>query len=149
MVFDTWGGALDPDGYRLFSMAAMTKVVSRLATLAPGVPVILFTKGGGAYLGELSRTGCAAVGVDWTTPLADAREAVAGRVALQGNLDPTALFATPDKVRGLVAQVLADYGKGPGHIFNLGHGILQHTPVESVSALVEAVRELSPTYAGQ
>lgn len=147
MVFDTWGGALDPQGYRLFSLAAMQNVVARLRTLAPKVPVILFSKGAAAHLEAMSQSGCAALGVDWTTPLADARKAVANRVALQGNLDPTALFASPRKVRELVAGVLADYGTGPGHIFNLGHGILQHTPVESVSALVEAVRELSPAYA--
>ncbi|HWY24326.1 MAG TPA: uroporphyrinogen decarboxylase family protein, partial [Nevskia sp.] len=114
--------------------------------LAPGVPVILFSKGAAAHLDAMSQTGAAALGVDWTTPLADARKAVQGRVALQGNLDPSSLFAGPDKVRELVAGVLADYGHGPGHIFNLGHGILQHTPVESVAALVEAVRDLSPAY---
>jgi uroporphyrinogen decarboxylase len=146
MVFDTWGGTLDPHGYRQFSLAAMQDVVQRLARLAPGVPVILFSKGAGAHLAQAAQSGCAALGVDWTQSLAEARRAVGGRVALQGNLDPTALFAAPGQVRELVAQVLADYGKGPGHIFNLGHGILQHTPVESVAALVEAVRELSPAY---
>ena len=146
MVFDTWGGALDPQGYREFSLAPMRRIVERLARLAPGVPVILFSKGAAQHLAEASQTGAAALGVDWTTTLADARKAVAGRVALQGNLDPTALFASPDKVRERVATVLADYGAGPGHIFNLGHGILQHTPVESVTALVEAVRDLSPAY---
>jgi len=146
MVFDTWGGALDPQGYRHFSLAAMQDVIKRLQTLAPGVPVILFSKGAAAHLAEMSHSGCAALGVDWTASLADARKAVAGRVALQGNLDPTALFARPEKVRELVAGVLADYGHGPGHIFNLGHGILQHTPPESVTALVEAVRDLSPAY---
>jgi len=148
MLFDTWGGALDPQGYREFSLAAMREVVTRLQTLAPGVPVILFSKGAASHLAEMSRSGCAALGVDWTTCLADARQAVAGRVALQGNLDPTALFARPEKVREQVAAVLADHGSGPGHIFNLGHGILQHTPVESVTALVEAVRDLSPAYQG-
>jgi uroporphyrinogen decarboxylase len=146
MVFDTWGGALDPQGYREFSLAAMREVIARLATLAPGVPVILFSKGAAGHLEEMSQTGCAALGVDWTASLADARNAVGNRVALQGNLDPTALFASPERVRELVAGVLADYGSGPGHIFNLGHGILQHTPIESVTALVEAVRELSPAY---
>ena len=146
MIFDTWGGALDPQGYREFSLAAMKKVVERLKQLAPGVPVILFSKGCGAHLAEAAGSGCAALGVDWTQSLGEARKAVAGRVALQGNLDPTALFAGPEKMRELVAGVLADYGHGPGHIFNLGHGILQHTPIESVTALVEAVRDLSPAY---
>jgi len=146
MVFDTWGGTLDPQGYLEHSLAPMRAIVERLATLAPGVPVILFSKGAAAHLDAMARTGAAGLGVDWATRLADARRAVQGRVALQGNLDPSSLFAPPGKVRELVAGVLADYGPGPGHIFNLGHGILQHTPVESVSALVEAVRELSPKY---
>ncbi|MBV8062215.1 MAG: uroporphyrinogen decarboxylase [Nevskia sp.] len=146
MIFDTWGGALDPQGYLEHSLAPMRNIVARLQTLAPGVPVILFSKGCAAQLPAMAGSGAAALGVDWTTRLADARKAVQDRVALQGNLDPTALFAAPDKVRERVATVLADYGHGPGHIFNLGHGILQHTPVESVAALVEAVRELSPAY---
>jgi uroporphyrinogen decarboxylase len=146
MVFDTWGGALDPQGYLEHSLAPMRGIVERLKTLAPGVPVILFSKGAASHLSAMAETGAAGLGVDWTTRLADARQAVRNRVALQGNLDPTALFASPEKVRERVAGVLADYGAGPGHIFNLGHGILQHTPVESVSALVEAVRELSPGY---
>jgi uroporphyrinogen decarboxylase len=146
MVFDTWGGALDPQGYLDFSLASMREVVARLQQLAPEVPVILFSKGAAAHLDEMSKSGCAALGVDWTARLGDARKAVAGRVALQGNLDPTALFARPKQVRERVAAVLEDYGAGPGHIFNLGHGILQQTPVECVSALVEAVRELSPAY---
>jgi uroporphyrinogen decarboxylase len=146
MVFDTWGGTLDPHGYLEHSLAPMRDIVERLKVLAPGVPVILFSKGAAAHLDAMSQTGAAALGVDWTTPLADARKAVHGRVALQGNLDPSSLFAGPEKVRELVAGVLADYGHGPGHIFNLGHGILQHTPVESVAALVEAVRDLSPAY---
>ncbi|MDR3417662.1 MAG: uroporphyrinogen decarboxylase [Nevskia sp.] len=146
MVFDTWGGTLDPQGFRGFSLASMRQVVERLRQLAPSVPVILFSKGAAAHLGEMAGAGCAALGVDWTASLADARRAVGGRVALQGNLDPAALFAGPEAVRGLVAEVLADYGSGPGHVFNLGHGILQHTPTESVAALVEAVRDLSPAY---
>jgi uroporphyrinogen decarboxylase len=146
MVFDTWGGALDPQGYLEHSLAPMRVIVERLKTLAPGVPVILFSKGAASHLPAMAETGAAALGVDWTTRLADARQAAQNRVALQGNLDPAALFAAPDKVRERVAGVLADYGKGPGHIFNLGHGILQHTPVDSVAALVEAVRDLSPAY---
>ena len=124
----------------------MKQVVARLAELAPGVPVTLFSKGAGAHLAEQAASGCAALGVDWTVKLADARKVVAGRVALQGNLDPTALFAKPETIRKLVAGILADYGAGPGHIFNLGHGIIQGTPPENVAALVEAVRELSPAY---
>ncbi len=146
MVFDTWGGALDQDGYRYFSLASMGRLVDRLAVLAPGVPVILFSKGCGQFLLELSGTGCAGLGVDWTTNIGDARHMVGGSVALQGNFDPAALFAPPATIRELVAKTLDDYGAAPGHIFNLGHGILTHTPVENVAALVEAVHELSPAY---
>jgi uroporphyrinogen decarboxylase len=146
MIFDTWGGALDPAGYRQFSLAPMAELVKRLAVLAPGVPVILFSKGCGSHLAALSETGCAGLGVDWTTDLADARAATGGRVALQGNLDPTTLFSTPEAIRDQVARVLASYGNGPGHIFNLGHGIVQHTPPDHVAAMVDAVREFSPIY---
>ena len=146
MVFDTWGGALDPLGYREFSLWSMALIVEQLSETAPGVPVILFSKNCGAHLAEMAATGCAALGVDWTTDLAEARNRIAGQVALQGNLDPTALFARPEAIRTEVERVLRSYGSGPGHIFNLGHGILQQTPVDHVAALVEAVRLLSPAY---
>ncbi|MBL6749709.1 MAG: uroporphyrinogen decarboxylase [Nevskia sp.] len=146
MVFDTWGGVLDPDGFRRFSLAPMTALVARLAELAPGVPVILFSKGCAAHLPALAESGCAALGVDWTVSMAQARAAVAGRVALQGNLDPAALFAAPAAIRAQAARILAEYGRGSGHVFNLGHGIIQGTPPDHVAALVEAVRELSPAY---
>lgn len=146
MIFDTWGGVLDPLGYREFSLWSMAQIVERLQSLAPGVPVILFSKNCGAHLGEIAASGCAGVGVDWTTDLAEARRATAGSVALQGNLDPTALFARPDIIAQEVGRVLSSYGRGPGHIFNLGHGIHQHTPPEHVAALVQAVREQSPAW---
>ncbi len=146
MIFDTWGGALDPGGYREFSLASMQRIVERLKTLAPGVPVTLFSKNCAAHLSAMADTGCAALGVDWTTDLASARAAVNDRVALQGNLDPIALFAEPAAIREQVAAILAAYGVGPGHIFNLGHGILPQTPTEHVVALVEAVHALSPAY---
>lgn len=139
MIFDTWGGALDPAGYREFSLAPMQGIVKRLAQRAPGVPVILFSKGCAAHLPALAASGAAGLGVDWTIDLADARAAVGDRVALQGNLDPIALFATPERIQTQVARVLSSYGSGPGHIFNLGHGILPGTPPEHVAALVEAV----------
>ena len=150
MVFDTWGGVLDPEGYRRFSLAPMGRVVEKLARLAPGVPVILFSKGCGQYLLDLSATGCAGLGVDWTTNIGDARHMVSGAdgptVALQGNFDPAALFSPPETIREMVAKILDDYGHAPGHIFNLGHGILPGTPIEHVAALVQAVHELSPAY---
>ena len=110
------------------------------------VPIILFTKGGGAWLRVMSETGCDALGVDWTTDLADARRAVADRVALQGNLDPNCLYASPQRIRDEVARVLQSYGYGHGHVFNLGHGIHPTIPPEHAGAMIAAVHELSPQY---
>jgi uroporphyrinogen decarboxylase len=146
MVFDTWGGVLHPEAYVRFSLEPMRRIVQALARTCPDVPVILFTKNGGAHLEKMADTGCAALGVDWTTSLADARRRVGDRVALQGNLDPVTLFARPERIREETARVLADYGHGPGHVFNLGHGILQQTPPEHAAAMIEALHELSPAY---
>ncbi len=146
MVFDTWGGVLAPGAYRRHSLAPMQLIVDGLRAGAPNTPIILFTKNGGAHLPAMADTGCDALGVDWTTDLADARRAVGGRVALQGNLDPTTLFARPERIRNEVARVLESYGSGPGLVFNLGHGILQQTPPEHAAAMIEAVHELSPAY---
>src|SRR4030066_1402598 len=110
------------------------------------VPVVLFTKDGGAWLGQMSDTGADALGVDWTTDLADARAATQDRVALQGNLDPCALYAPPDVIRDEVGRVLASYGHGHGHVFNLGHGIHPDVNPEHAGAMVAAVHELSPAY---
>lgn len=145
MVFDTWGGVLTPAQYREFSLSYMTQIVEALTQSADGrrVPRILFTKGGGAWLSEIAATGCEALGVDWTTDLAEARRSVAGRVALQGNLDPAALFAPPDILRAETLRVLESYGAGPGHVFNLGHGITPEVDPERVSLLVETVRGFS------
>ena len=146
MVFDTWGGALTPSDYREFSLRYMQKIVDGLTREADDrkVPVILFTKGGGDWLADMAATGCDALGVDWTTDLADARRAVEDKVALQGNLDPSVLYAPPAKIREQVGRVLASYGKGHGHVFNLGHGIHPEVPPEHALAMVEAVHELSP-----
>jgi len=148
MIFDTWGGVLTPADYREFSLRYMQQVVDGLVRHADGrrVPVILFTKGGGAWLEEMAATGCDALGVDWTTDLADARRAVGDRVALQGNLDPSVLYAPPEQIRTRVAGVLASYGHGPGHVFNLGHGIHPDVPPEHALAMAEAVHEMSPMY---
>ena len=144
MMFDTWGGVLAPRAYREFSLAFMAQIVAGLTRTAEDrpVPVILFTKGGGAWLEDIAATGCDAVGVDWTVDLGDARRRVGDRVALQGNLDPAALYAAPDRIRQQVAQVLADFGPGPGHIFNLGHGIQPGVEPDAIRVLVEAVHEL-------
>ena len=148
MVFDTWGGALAPAAYREFSLRYMAEIVAGLPREHDGrrVPTILFTKGGGQWLAELAATGADALGVDWTTDLASARAAVASRVALQGNLDPAVLYAPPAAIREQVGRVLASYGAGPGHVFNLGHGIHPDVPPEHAGAMVDAVHELSPAY---
>lgn len=146
MVFDTWGGVLSPEHYRRFSLAPMAKIVSAIKQQSPQTPVTLFTKNGGQHLEAMAETGCDALGLDWTTCIADARRRVGDRVALQGNLDPVTLFASPDKIREATRKVLADFGHGPGHIFNLGHGILPSTPPEHAAAMIETVREASPQY---
>ncbi len=148
MVFDTWGGVLSPRDYETFSLAYMKRIVDGLVRENEGrkIPVILFTKGGGQWLDSMSRTGCDALGVDWTTDLSDARVKVKDRVALQGNVDPSILYASPERIREEVARVLASYGHGPGHVFNLGHGIHPDVDPEHAAVLVEAVHELSGQY---
>ena len=148
MLFDTWGGALAPAAFREFSLRYMADVVASLVREHDGrrVPVILFTKGGGQRLAELAASGADALGVDWTTDLAAARAAVGDRVALQGNLDPSALYAPPAAIRTEVGRVLASYGTGAGHVFNLGHGIHPDVPPEHAGAMLAAVHELSPGY---
>ena len=148
MVFDTWGGVLTPQAYREFSLHYMQRIVDGLVKEREGrrVPVILFTKGGGAWLDQMAGTGADALGVDWTTDLADARAMTGDRVALQGNLDPSVLYAPPAAIRTEVGRVLASYGKGHGHVFNLGHGIHPDVDPEHAGAMVAAVHELSPQY---
>jgi len=150
MIFDTWGAALGAEDYRRYSLASMQKIVDALSRESEGrrVPVILFTKGAGPLLADMVTTGCDALGVDWTTDLKTAREYVQDRVALQGNLDPATLREAPEVIRGRVADVLASYGRGPGHVFNLGHGITPDIDPGHVTALVEAVHEFSPKYHG-
>ncbi|HET8816047.1 MAG TPA: uroporphyrinogen decarboxylase [Pseudidiomarina sp.] len=148
MVFDTWGGVLSPRDYRDFSLAYMRKIVAGLTRHADGraVPVTLFTKGGGTWLGEMATTGCDALGVDWTTDLGSARQLVQDRVALQGNMDPSVLYAQPKRIEEEVATILASYGKGHGHIFNLGHGIHPEVDPDHAGAFIDAVHKLSPAY---
>lgn len=147
MLFDTWGGVLTPAQYEEFSLRYMAQVVDALTREAEGrrVPSIVFTKGGGAWLGKIAAIGCDAVGVDWTTDLDTARKAVDGRVALQGNLDPSALFAPPETLRAETLRVLRSFGPGAGHVFNLGHGITPDVAPERVALLVDTVRSYVPT----
>jgi uroporphyrinogen decarboxylase len=142
MLFDTWGGVLTPAQYEEFSLRYMAQVIDALTKKSQGqrVPNIVFTKGGGAWLGKISGIGCDAVGVDWSTDLRDARQAVGARVALQGNLDPSALFAPPQTLRAETLRVLESFGPGPGHVFNLGHGITPEVDPERVALLVETVQ---------
>jgi len=148
MIFDSWGGALADGAYQEFSLKYMQQVVSQLQREKDGVriPAIVFTKGGGIWLDEMADIGADALGLDWTVNLGRARALVGARVALQGNLDPAILFAEPDQIRAEVERSLTAYGApsaGSGHVFNLGHGISQFTPPESVSAMVEAVHSFS------
>lgn len=147
-IFDTWGATLEPDDFRRFSMASMQKIIDGLTREKDGrrIPVILFTKGAGPLLSDLADTGCDALGVDWTTDLSTAREYVGDKVALQGNLDPAMLRESPEAIRQGVADTLASYGEGPGHVFNLGHGITPDIDPDHLGALVDAVHELSPDY---
>ncbi len=145
MVFDTWGGVLSPAHYREFSLRYMQQIVDGLQREAEGrrVPVVLFTKNAGQWLDQMADTGCDGLGVDWTMDLADARRITGDRVALQGNLDPSTLYGDPASIRSAVQTVLNSYGDGPGHVFNLGHGIHQHVNPEHLGVMVAAVREFS------
>jgi len=148
MVFDTWGSILTPKTYHSFSLDYMQRIVDGVTRQAEGrkVPVVLFTKGGGPWLDVMADTGCDALGVDWTTDLAEARARVGDRVALQGNLDPAVLYASPETIREEVRAVLESFGPGPGHVFNLGHGIHPEVKPEHAGAMIQAVVELSPAY---
>ncbi len=145
MIFDTWGGALSQRAYKEFSLAYMQRIVAGLIRERDGarIPCIVFTKGGGQWLEDIAAIGCDAVGLDWTTDIGAARRRVGDRVALQGNLDPVALFAQPEKIAQEARAILDAFGPGSGHVFNLGHGISQFTPPEHVAALVQAVHEHS------
>ncbi len=147
-IFDTWGAALQGDDFRRFSLANMQRIVDGLIREKDGrrIPVILFTKGAGQLLEDLVQTGCDALGVDWTTELSAAREFTQDKVALQGNLDPATLRESPERIRQGVAETLASYGDGPGHVFNLGHGITPDIDPDHLGVLVDAVHELSPQY---
>lgn len=146
MIFDSWGGGLSASAYQEFSLQYMQRIVAGLIKEKDGEPVpsIIFTKGGGLWLETIANTGCNGVGLDWTIDIGEARRLVGDRVALQGNLDPNVLFASPDKIAAEAKKVLDSYGPGnTGHVFNLGHGISQFTPPEHVAALVETVHEYS------
>ncbi len=147
-IFDTWGGVLSGPCYQEFSLKYMKQIVDGLIREHEGrrVPVILFTKNGGQWLESIAATGTDALGLDWTTEISDARRRVGDQVAIQGNMDPSVLYAPADRIRQEVASILAGYGEGSGHVFNLGHGIHQFADPEHAKVFVDAVHELSAPY---
>ncbi|MFU2080088.1 uroporphyrinogen decarboxylase [Avibacterium endocarditidis] len=148
MIFDTWGGVLAHREYLEFSLQYMQKIVENLIRHNDGrkVPVTLFTKGGGLWLEAIANTGCDAVGLDWTVDLADAKKRIGHKVALQGNMDPSVLYASPERIEQEVRSILADFGAGSGHVFNLGHGIHQDVPEISPKIFVDAIHQYSQAY---
>tara|TARA_R110001592_G_scaffold108581_2_gene303246 strand:+ start:4575 stop:5639 length:1065 start_codon:yes stop_codon:yes gene_type:complete len=150
MVFDTWGGILSPRDYKDFSLQYMHKIVDGLTRSYDGqkIPVTLFTKNGGQWIEQIADTGCDAIGLDWTIDIKEAKARVGSRVALQGNMDPSMLYASPERIRQEVATILEGFGTGNGHVFNLGHGIHLDVPPENAKVFVDAVHELSTPYHG-
>ena len=150
MLFDSWGGALSHNAYLEFSLNYMQKIVNGLTKEAEGrkVPSIIFTKGGALWLEAQAETGADALGLDWTVDIGSARQRVGNKVALQGNMDPAILLSTPEAIEKEVANILASYGHGNAHVFNLGHGITQHTPPENAATMIAAVHEMSRQYHG-
>ncbi len=147
-IFDTWGGSLSDAAYREFSLFYMERIVAGLIRQHEGreVPVILFTKNGGQWLEAMADTGATALGLDWTCDIRNARARVGDKVALQGNMDPTVLYANPTAIRAEVARILERYGNGSGHVFNLGHGITPEVDPAHAGVFIEAVHELSAQY---
>lgn len=143
MIFDTWGGVLTPQTYRDFSLNYMQQIVSQLKRRHDGqtIPVTLFTKGGAQWIEATAGTGCDAIGLDWTIDIDEAKRRVGDKVALQGNLDPCILYASPEAIREAVKDVITRFGNDTGHVFNLGHGIHQSVNPDHLGVLVDAVHE--------
>jgi uroporphyrinogen decarboxylase len=148
MVFDTWGGILTPAQYETFSLAYARRALEGIGPAPDGrkIPAILFTKGGGLWLEAMAGSGYDALGLDWTIDIGAARRRVGDRVALQGNLDPQALYAPPAAIRDEVRRILESYGTGSGHVFNLGHGVWPDVDPEHVRTMIDAVHEFSPAF---
>jgi uroporphyrinogen decarboxylase len=148
MVFDTWGGSLSHSAYHEFSLPYLSEIAHGLTRESDGriVPRIAFTKGGGLWLESMANAGYDALGLDWAVDIGDARKRVGDKVALQGNFDPMALFGSPDAIQKEAARILERFGRGSGHVFNLGHGVSQHTNPDHVAALVDAVHSFSKPY---
>ena len=147
-IFDTWGGVLSPHAYREFSLRYMQQIIAGLIKENEGrrVPVIVFTKNGGLWLESIAAIGADCVGLDWTIDISDARKRIGDKVSLQGNMDPSVLYAPPARIRDEVALILRKYGNGSGHVFNLGHGIHQHVDPDNAKVFIDAVHELSAQY---
>ena len=145
MLFDSWGGVLDGRAYTDFSLQYLARIVAELEHRTE-VPVIVFSKGAGHRAADIAAIGCECIGLDWTVDLGEVRRQTGGRVALQGNLDPVVLAEPPAVIREAASKVLESYGKGPGHVFNLGHGITPGIDPEHVAVLVAAVHELSRAF---
>lgn len=148
MIFDSWGGSLSHAAYQEFSLQYMQRIIAGLHKNYDGqkIPCIMFTKGGGLWLEAQANSGADALGLDWTVDLAEARNRVGDKVALQGNMDPAILLSNPQAIEKEVARILASYGHGHGHVFNLGHGITQWTDPECAGAFISAVHNLSKQY---
>ncbi|MBI5471144.1 MAG: uroporphyrinogen decarboxylase [Ignavibacteriae bacterium] len=145
-IFDTWGGVLTPDHYKKFSLEYIHAIVAKLHR--NGQPVIVFSKGANHSLKDIADIGADVVGIDWTIDMADAKNQIGEQVALQGNLDPSYLYGSPSAIRREVKSILKKFGKGSGHVFNLGHGIFPDVPVEHARAMVDAVKEESVSFHG-
>lgn len=147
-IFDTWGGILSTGAYQAFSLAYMKKIIAGLTPEADGrkVPVIVFTKNGGLWLDQIADSGAHCVGLDWTIEMGRARAMIGDKVSLQGNMDPTILYSSPAAIRSEVDRILASYGEGNGHVFNLGHGITPGVDPDNVAVFIDAVHELSAQY---
>ena len=148
MIFDSWGGLLNANNYVHFSLNPMKEIIDNLKTnkITKNIPIILFTKGGGNWLGEISNSGCNAVGLDWTIDISAARKIVGEDICLQGNLDPCALHGTEQSIKDAASKIIDSYGFGHKHIFNLGHGIDQFVNPDNLDILIKHVKEYSTKY---
>jgi len=148
MIFDTWGGVLSTQNYQEFSLNYMQQIIDGLKRNHDDsqIPVTIFTKGGAGWLEKMAATGADCVGLDWTIDINEARERIGDKVALQGNMDPCVLYSTPQRIEQEVSDILAKFGQGSGHVFNLGHGIHPTIKPENVKAYVDAVHDISTQY---
>jgi uroporphyrinogen decarboxylase len=140
-VFDSWGGMLSPTDYTEFSWNYIQQIID---SLKEEVPVIVFGKGCWFALGEMAKSGAAALGVDWTCSAQNARLFTGSNITLQGNFDPARLLSPPPQIKKMVAQMINEFGKDK-YIVNLGHGILPNVPVENAKAFIDAVKEWQDT----